>query len=54
MANAISPAAVGAQIESGVMQLIVEHVVVAMTTQPHNDHVTVWGAKAFSNAADNG
>ena len=45
---------VGAQVESGVMQLIVEHVTVAMTTHSHDDHVTTWAAKVFANAADNG
>ena len=45
---------VGVQVESGVMQLIVEHVTVAMTTHSHDDHVTTWAAKVFANAADNG
>ena len=46
--------AVGAQIESGVMQLIVEHTAFAMTTQSHDNHVTLWAAKVFANASDNG
>ena len=45
---------VGAQVESGVMQLIVEHTAVAMTTQPNDDHVTIWAAKVFANASENG
>ena len=36
------------------MQLIVEHAAFAMTTQPHDSHVTLWAAKVFANAADNG
>ena len=46
--------AVGAQIESGVMQLIVEHTAFAMTTQSRDSHVTLWAAKVFANASDNG
>ena len=45
---------VGAQVESGVMQLIVEHATVAMTTQSDDNHVTTWAAKVFANAANNG
>jgi hypothetical protein len=46
--------AVGAQIESGMMQLILEHTAFAMTTQSHDNHVTLWAAKVFANASDNG
>ena len=36
------------------MQLIVEHTAFAMTTQSHDNHVTLWAAKVFANASDNG
>ena len=45
---------VSTQIESGVMQLIVEHVAITMETMSHDPHVTHWGCKVFAHAASNG
>lgn len=45
---------VSTQIESGVMQLIVEHVAITMETMSHDPHVIHWGCKVFAHAASNG
>ena len=42
------------QIESGVMQLIVEHVAIAMETMSHDPDVAHWGCKVLAHAAGNG
>ncbi len=36
------------------MQLVVERVMVAMVTHPHEHHVTLWASKVFAHAANNG
>lgn len=40
--------------ESGVVQLMVEHVCIAMATHGQEARVVLWAAKAFANASSNG
>ena len=40
--------------ESGVVQLIVEHVCIAMATHRHSSAVTVWASKVLANSSSNG
>ena len=45
---------VSEEVESEVMQLMVEHTAIAMGTHSHDLHVTVWGCKLLAHAASNG
>ena len=45
---------VAVEMESGVVQLMVEHVCIAMATHGQEAEVAVWGAKALANSAPNG
>ena len=46
--------AVAVEMESGVVQLMVEHVCIAMVTQGQSAEVIEWAAKALAHAAPNG
>lgn len=45
---------VAVEMESGVVQLIVEHVCIAMATHGRSAAVAVWAAKVLSNSSANG
>lgn len=45
---------VALEMESGVVQLMVEHVCIAMVTHGQSAEVILWAAKALSNSAANG
>ena len=53
MVVSMPPSLVSVQMESGVVQLVVEQVCAAMATVSHNSHVTTWACKVFSHAASN-
>ena len=46
--------AVAVEMESGVVQLMVEHVCIAIATHGRNPQVAVWTGKALANSASNG
>lgn len=50
---ALLVAEVSEEVESEVMQLMVEHTAIAMGTHSHDLHVTIWGCKLFAHAASN-
>ena len=45
---------VAVEMESGVVQLMVEHVCIAMATHSREAPVALWAAKALANASTNG
>lgn len=46
--------AVAVEMESGVVQLIVEHVCISMATHSQCARVALWAAKALANSSSNG
>lgn len=46
--------AVAVEMESGVVQLIVEHVCIALATHGRSSAVTVWAAKCLASSSSNG